>query len=155
MLVVVALGAVVLARVIAVGAYLRLSGALACYRILSTGSEVDLVAVLAGREGQMTPPRSDIGRVWAQLPRAGSDVGQDLPHVAVVHYDAFGDPGGRPCCSVAIIDASADGLVISSIHARGESRTHATGALEGDCEVTLRPELQQALAAARTGKGVS
>jgi hypothetical protein len=44
MLVVVALGAVVLARVIALGAYLRPSGAPACYRILSTGSEFDLVA---------------------------------------------------------------------------------------------------------------
>jgi hypothetical protein len=103
----------------------------------------------------MTPAHREIGRLCAQLPRAGSEVGRNLPHVAVVRHDAFGDPGGRPGCSAAIIDASADRLVISSIHARGESRTHATGAVEGDCEVTLRPEPQQALAAARIGKGVS
>jgi hypothetical protein len=75
--------------------------------------------------------------------------------VAVVRYDAFGDMGGRLSFSAAIIDDHGDGLVISSIHARGESRTYAKGVIEGASEVTLMPEEQQALAAARTGKGGS
>ena len=44
-----------------------------------------------------------------------------------------------------------DGLVFSSIHARGESRTYAKGIVGGGSDATLTPEEQQALAAARTG----
>lgn len=44
-----------------------------------------------------------------------------------------------------------DGLVFSSIHARGESRTYAKGVVGGASDATLTPEEQQALAAARTG----
>jgi hypothetical protein len=81
-----------------------------------------------------------------------ADLGQALRHVAVVRYDAFGDMGGRLSFSAAIIDDGGDGVVISSIHARGESRTYAKGVVGGTADATLTPEEQQALAAARTGK---
>ena len=88
----------------------------------------------------------------ALLTRRTADVAQALRHVAVVRYDAFGDMGGRLSFSAAIIDDHGDGLVISSIHARGESRTYAKGVVGGGSDATLTPEEQQALAAARTGK---
>ena len=79
------------------------------------------------------------------------DIRQALRHVAVVRYDAFGDMGGRLSFSAAIIDDAGDGLVLSSIHGRGESRTYAKGIVGGDADATLTPEERQALAAARTG----
>jgi len=138
-LVVVALGVAVLALAIAVGAHLRLSGIQARYRILWAGGEKDVAAVLSEQSGKIT--------------HLHGDVEQSLRHVAVVRYGAFGDMGGRLSFSAAIIDDRGDGLVISSIQARGESRTYAKGIVEGDSQVTLTPEEQQALAAARTGKG--
>jgi len=80
------------------------------------------------------------------------DIGQALRHVAVVRYDAFGDMGGRLSFSAAIVDDRGDGVVLSSIHARGESRTYAKGITEGGSDATLTPEEQQALSAARTGR---
>ena len=88
----------------------------------------------------------------ADLAALRSDLGQALRHVAVVRYDAFGDMGGRLSFSAAVVDDRGDGLVISSIHARGESRTYAKGVVGGTSDATLTPEEQQALAAARTGK---
>ena len=88
----------------------------------------------------------------ADLAALRSALGQALRHVAVVRYDAFGDMGGRFSFSAAVIDDNGDGLVISSIHARGESRTYAKGVVGGASDATLTPEEQQALAAARTGK---
>ena len=79
------------------------------------------------------------------------DIAQALRHVAVVRYDAFGDMGGRLSFSAAIIDDTGDGVVLSSIHGRGESRTYAKGVVGGDADATLTPEERQALAAARTG----
>lgn len=81
-----------------------------------------------------------------------ADIAQALRHVAVVRYDAFSDMGGRLSFSAAVVDDEGDGLVISSIHARGESRTYAKGVVRGAADTTLTPEEQQALAAARTGR---
>jgi hypothetical protein len=81
-----------------------------------------------------------------------ADIAQALRHVAVVRYDAFGDMGGRLSFSAAVVDDSGDGLVFSSIHARGESRTYAKGVVGGKSDATLTPEEQQALASARTGQ---
>ena len=88
----------------------------------------------------------------ADLAALRADLGQALRHVAVVRYDAFGDMGGRLSFSAAVVDDRGDGLVLSSIHARGESRTYAKGVVGGTSDATLTPEEQQALAAARTGK---
>jgi len=88
----------------------------------------------------------------ADLAALRADLGQALRHVAVVRYDASGDMGGRLSFSAAVIDDFGDGLVLSSIHARGESRTYAKGVVGGTSDATLSPEEQQALAAARTGK---
>ena len=88
----------------------------------------------------------------ADLAALRADLGQALRHVAVVRYDAFGDMGGRLSFSAAVVDDRGDGLVFSSIHARGESRTYAKGVVGGSSDATLTPEEQQALAAARTGK---
>lgn len=88
----------------------------------------------------------------AQLRR---DLGSALRHVAVVRYDAFGDMGGRLSFSAALLDDDGDGVVISSIHARGESRTYAKGLVDGKSDTTLTPEEQQALAAARSGKATA
>jgi hypothetical protein len=95
-------------------------------------------------EGQRPVGQGDLAALRA-------DIAQALRHVAVVRYDAFGDMGGRLSFSAAVVDDRGDGLVFSSIHARGESRTYAKGIGGGGSDATLTPEEQQALAAARTG----
>ena len=98
-----------------------------------------------------TTAHERLDTVEAELAGVRGDLTQALRHVAVVRYDAFGDMGGRMSFSAALVDDDGDGLVISSIHARGESRTYAKGIVGGDAEVVLTPEERQALDAARTG----
>lgn len=102
--------------------------------------------------------RAELRHVQSQRPVGSGDlaalrgdIAQALRHVAVVRYDAFGDMGGRLSFSAAVVDDRGDGLVFSSIHARGESRTYAKGIVGGGSDATLTPEEQQALASARTG----
>ena len=54
-----------------------------------------------------------------------------LRHVAVVRYDAFGDMGGRLSFSAALLDDQGDGLVLSSINGRSETRTYAKALVGG------------------------
>ena len=99
-----------------------------------------------------TPERARIETLEQELAGVRGDLAQALRHVAVVRYDAFGDMGGRMSFSAAVVDDTGDGMVISSIHARGESRTYAKGIVGGDSEIVLTPEERQALDAARTGQ---
>jgi hypothetical protein len=152
-LVVVALGLAVLALALAVGGYLWLSRTEARHHVLWTGGEKDLVAVLSHQASQIVNLHAELERVRSQGSRTRGDLQQSLRHVAVVRYDLFGGSGGQLSYSAAIVDGRGDGLVISSIQARGESRSYAKSVVGGASEVTLTSEEQQALATARTRKG--
>ena len=117
------------------------------------------VVVLVGMVVWVLRLQARVRQLEAHRPAGSADVADlrreiasSLRHVAVVRYDAFGDMGGRLSFSAAMLDDAGDGVVISSIHARGESRTYAKGLVGGSSDTTLTPEEQQALAAARTGK---
>lgn len=125
--------------------------ALLCGLVLAVLAVAALVARVRslGDRVAVLEDRSPVGD--GDLAALRHDIAQALRHVAVVRYDAFGDMGGRLSFSAAIIDDTGDGVVLSSIHGRGESRTYAKGVVGGDADATLTPEERQALAAARTG----
>ena len=67
----------------------------------------------------------------------------------VVRYDAFGDMGGHLSWSLALLDDSGDGVVLTSIHGRSDSRTYAKSISSWTCEQQLSPEEDDAIAHAR------
>jgi hypothetical protein len=72
-----------------------------------------------------------------------------LRHLAVVRYDAFGDMGGHLSWSLALLDDAGDGVVLTSIHGRSDSRTYAKSINSWHCEQQLSPEEDEAIAHAR------
>src|SRR5438874_4761742 len=48
-----------------------------------------------------------------------------IQHVGVVRFDAFEDMGGRLSFSAAMLDAHGDGVVITSINGRQDTRCYA------------------------------
>jgi hypothetical protein len=78
---------------------------------------------------------------------------QALRDVAVVHYDALKEMSGRRSFSMALINTLGDGVVISSINGRTETRTYAKAVRGGRSLEVLSPEEDQALRGARLGKG--
>jgi hypothetical protein len=93
-------------------------------------------------------------RRLSAAPRESASPGSDptaLRHVAVVRYDAFGDMGGRLSFSAAVYDDAGDGLVISSINGRSETRTYAKELVNLRSEQALSPEEEQAIEAALRG----
>jgi Protein of unknown function (DUF4446) len=74
---------------------------------------------------------------------------QALRHVAVIRYDAFTDTGGQLSWSLALLDDSGSGVVVSSIQGRNESRTYAKNVAAWASETQLSPEEEDAIANAR------
>jgi hypothetical protein len=76
-----------------------------------------------------------------------------LRDLAIVHYDALTEMAGRLSFSLAMINAAGDGVVVTSINGRSETRTYAKVVRDGRGVEALSPEEDQALRAARLGKG--
>lgn len=95
--------------------------------------------------------RDEMATLRSDVDTTRRDLADALRHVAVVRYDAFGDMGGRLSFTVALLDDASDGLVITSIHGRSESRSYAKGVKSGNSEQTLSPEEQQAIDLAMRG----
>jgi hypothetical protein len=64
---------------------------------------------------------------------------------ALVRYDAYGEMSGRQSTSIALLDASASGVVVSSIHHREQARVYAQEIQDGRPEHELSPEEAQAV----------
>ena len=74
---------------------------------------------------------------------------QAMRHVAVVRYDAFTDTGGQLSWSMALLDDSGSGVVLTSIQGRNESRTYAKNVASWASETQLSPEEEHAISHAR------
>jgi len=70
---------------------------------------------------------------------------------ALVRYDAYGEMSGRQSTSIALLDAHRSGLVLSSIHHRDQARLYAKQVREGESELELSPEENEAIRIALEG----
>jgi Protein of unknown function (DUF4446) len=84
--------------------------------------------------------------VSAQAERAG--VSDAVRNIALVRYDAFADISGRMSFSLALLDERGDGVTISAIAGRTDTRVYAKGVAAGKGQHELSPEESQAVAAA-------
>lgn len=92
--------------------------------------------------------QGSLGSYGTVDPRALRDVG-------IVRYDALNEMSGQLSFSLALLNASGDGVVLSSINGRAETRTYAKPVLAGRGGQELSPEEAQAVQSARLGTGLS
>lgn len=72
-----------------------------------------------------------------------------IQKMAVVRFDAFEDVGGKLSFSAALLNEHGDGVVISAINGRQESRTYAKPVRKGTSTYNLSTEEEEAIARAR------
>ncbi len=77
-----------------------------------------------------------------------------LRDVAIVRYDALNEMAGQLSFSLALLNSVGDGIVISSINGRAETRTYAKPVVAGRGSLELSPEEIQAVRTARLGTGL-
>jgi hypothetical protein len=68
-----------------------------------------------------------------------------IQHVGVVRFDAFEDMGGRLSFSAAFLNAHGDGIVITSINGRQDTRCYAKEVRGGASVHNLSGEEEQAI----------
>jgi hypothetical protein len=83
--------------------------------------------------------------------RLGQLTEEAVRHVGVVRFDAFEEMGGRLSFSAALLDSRGDGVVITSINGRQETRCYAKQVRGGTSIHHLSDEERQAIREALEG----
>jgi hypothetical protein len=73
-----------------------------------------------------------------------------IQRVGVIRFDAFEDMGGRLSFSAAFLDAKGNGVVITSINGRQDTRVYSKPVMEGASDHNLSAEEHQAIRRALT-----
>jgi len=139
-------GGAVLAILIALLAHLRFARLRRDYAGLQGDDDSgSLISAVRRQREEVERLRAEIAASERLLAAARADLADAIRHVAVVRYDAFADMGGRLSFSAALLDDAGDGLVLTSINGRSETRTYAKGVKGGASEHSLSPEEEQAI----------
>ncbi|MEO8329599.1 MAG: DUF4446 family protein [Candidatus Nanopelagicales bacterium] len=150
-----AIGAAVVALIgfaLALVVAFRLRRMKAHYELLQGDDDKEsFVTAVSRKVAQVEQLRTDFERTQNQVEALRVDLADAIRHVAVVRYDAFNDMGGRMSFSAALLDDAGDGLVVSSINARTETRTYAKGVKGGISDAVLSPEEEQVIGYAQRG----
>lgn len=68
-----------------------------------------------------------------------------ISHRALVRYDAYNEMSGHQSTTIALLDSSRSGIVLSSIHHRDQARLYAKQVRDGKAELELSPEEAEAV----------
>lgn len=87
----------------------------------------------------------NVDNLSAQYSKVLTRMAGAIQHVGVVRFDAFRDLGGLLSFSIALLDDRGNGLLISSIYGRNESRTYSKPVVNLDSQYELSPEEREAV----------
>ena len=146
-----AVGVVLLAGVAAFLA-VRLARLRRSYRAaLDPSRGEDLFEVMERHGADLAELREDLGVVHGNTEHLRDLVAGTVSRVGLVRYDAFPDMGGALSFSAALLDEHGDGVVISAINGRSETRCYAKRIAGGRSEHNLSDEEVAAIRGAVDG----
>jgi Protein of unknown function (DUF4446) len=76
-----------------------------------------------------------------------------LQHIGLVRFNPFDDTGSDQSFAIALLDGERDGIVISSLHGRANTRVFAKPVQGGSSPHALSTEEEQAIRIAVSGTG--
>jgi hypothetical protein len=112
--------------------------------LLGTGSG-DLVDFAVSLQGRIDGLHREIDELTAALGKLERRLESTVSRVAVVRYDAYENTGGHQSASVALLDESRTGVVLSAIQGRDYARIYVKELDDGRAAVSLSPEEQEAV----------
>lgn len=143
-LAVVALVVALLALLLALVAYARARRVGGRRGVATTGDAV-VDRLLADERRRVEALSSQLDDLTADLRRVEEDGRRSLTRVGVVRYNPFEDTGGNQSFALAVLDGHSDGVVLSSLHSRQQTRIYLKTVRAGASEAALSTEEQEAV----------
>jgi hypothetical protein len=117
----------------------------AAQKVLLGGSQRDITGFAVSLQGRIDDVLRAVDEIAAALSRVDRRVDGAVSRTSIVRYDALSDAGGHQSASVAMLDASRTGVVISAIQGRDYARIYVKELDQGRAPVALSPEEREAV----------
>ncbi len=133
----------------------RLSRIRSEQRVVLGDRREDLVTHAASLQAQFAALHDYVQDVATRLDQRMGTAEQRLDgavsYSSLIRYDAYGEMSGRQSMSIALLDSTQSGIVLSSIHHRDQARLYAKQVHMGQGELELSPEEAEAVTIALRG----
>jgi Protein of unknown function (DUF4446) len=140
-----AVSVAVVSLALALLSWLQLRRLRAAQLVLLGGGKSDLVDFAVSLQGRIDDLHGAVDEIAAGLARVDKRVDECLAKTSIVRYDALQDAGGHQSATVAFLDASRSGLIVSAIQGRDYARIYMKELDRGRASVALSPEEQEAV----------
>jgi hypothetical protein len=140
-----ACAAAVLALALAVFLWRRLTRIQAAQAVVLGSDRRDLLDFAVSLQGRIDDLYRAVDEVAAGLSRVDRRVDGSVTNTAVVRYDAYEGTGGQQSASLALLDATRTGTVVTAIQGRDYARVYVKDLDRGRSSVALSPEEQEAV----------
>src|SRR5918996_6409359 len=132
----------VIALAIALALHLRLRRVRSAQLTLQGSGGGDLVDFAVPLQGRVEGLHRPLDETTAALGRLERRVDSTVSRLAVVRYDAYENTGGHQSASVALLDASRTGVVLSAIQGRDYARIYVKELDAGRAALPPSPQEQ-------------
>jgi hypothetical protein len=113
--------------------------------VLLGGGSGDLVDFAVSLQARIDELHRAVHTVTTGLDRLDARIDGTVSKTAIVRYDAYENSGGHQSASVAMLDTSRSGVVLSAIQGRDYARIYVKELDRGRASVALSPEEQEAV----------
>ncbi|HLO02757.1 MAG TPA: DUF4446 family protein [Symbiobacteriaceae bacterium] len=111
------------------------------YRVLlANGSPQDIESLLFGQATTLEQLTTHLAQLDRQVAAHGEQARHHIQKVGMLRFNAFPDTGSDQSFSVALLDADGNGLVLTSLYGRTETRTYAKPIQAGKSAYPLSDE---------------
>ena len=114
-------------------------------KLVLGSDQQDLVEYAVGLLARVDAVEGRAGEVEQGVQRVAGRLDACLQRSALLRYDALDGTGGRQSVSMALLDASSNGMVLTAIQDREYARIYVKQVVDGQSDVELSPEERQAI----------
>ena len=146
-----ALAVAVLALALAAWARWALRRTRASQAVLLGGGRADLVDFAVSLQGRIDDLHKAVDEIAAGLARVDRRLDGAVARTSIVRYDAYEGTGGQQSATIALLDSSRTGVVLSAIQGRDYARIYVKELDRGRAPIALSPEEREAVERAMSG----
>ena len=112
---------------------------------LAEGQIGDIADCLTDHADTLSRLGVQMEQISSNQAELGNDLQKCLRKIGIVRFNAFEDVGGEQSFALAMLDANKNGVIISNLYGRQDSRLYAKSIVNGNGERTLSDEERKAL----------
>jgi hypothetical protein len=126
-------------------AWVKVKRVRAAQGVLLGGGRADLVDFAVSLQARIDDLHRAVDEIAAGLARVDRRVDETLSNTAIVRYDAYENTGGHQSASVALLDSTRTGIIVTAIQGRDYARIYMKDLEGGKPSVALSPEELEAV----------